>query len=224
MAPPAPAAVPPFPLPHAPKDHSLDALITSSSHAAVDWWARGLAIAALGWTLIGQLIYWRLSGSRVQVTASTALAMGPADSHSGPVIVVRATNRGRFPAYIVGWGFVYGKRGEKGVSEHSVSWSTGPDIGSGFRLEAHDSRVWMLPRDESRAFVGETGEVSAVGLYSYVDLATGQRRFSRRCLYLGRYKAVPRWRRLPGRPRTELTFDANLRTKPGLRGRRWWVS
>jgi hypothetical protein len=141
------------------------------------WIALGallVALSSLGW----QAWTWRRSGAIVRVTANQSLPMysTPAGQQPGDWQVdVTATNKGRGPATVVGWGF-RAPGNNNIVMTEPLPWSSPLP----FTLEAGGATgSWYISTDEVMATCRRES-VRHQDLKAWVRLSDGRRVYAKR--------------------------------------------
>lgn len=121
-----------------------------------------IAVASLTW----QAVTWFYEGARVKVEVTYGLVTcGP--ELSDQMVIVTATNVGRSPVGVTGWGFDLGG-GKTMIVREPVPGST--DLPT--TLAGGHGAKWFVPLDEVRAGMQRAGVRSAVPI---VNLGTGNK-------------------------------------------------
>ncbi len=133
-----------------------------------------LALVVSGVSVAVSIVLWQRSGPRISVAWAWAFPVfgsNLGDQH----VSVCATNNGRAPATVTGWGFVIEGTDSTIVDLSPPGWL--PRLP--YRLEAHASATWFM--DRVRLHAAAVGEDKLDrGLWPFVTLGTGQRVLSKK--------------------------------------------
>jgi len=141
-----------------------------------DYFTLGVAAVGVllgGVSLIWQIIQFSLTGSRVRVATTRALAIEPQANIR--VVGIRASNRGRTPVAVTGIGFLPQGSDQK----LALLWNRiygGPELPH--TLEPGQEANWAVTEDEIKRTLAENHWGPQVR--AYVELGTGKRRTARR--------------------------------------------